>query len=379
MSPKYTVYGNDDFDRKIESDLQNIRNTILTLFPEKDISAIILGGGYGRGEGGVVVKNGKMCLYNDYDMFMITNNISYKKKKEYQEKIFKASEELTEKIGIDVDFGPLKNKNELKKMPFTLMYYELKKGHKVIYGNKNSLRYLPDYDINKIPKDEMLNYMLNRGVGLFLAYQKITKTKNSETDLEFVERNIYKALMACGDIFLLFEEKYNYLYTARMQSMKILKNNEIIQDRNFLKYYEDSINYKLHPVNKFDHLDVKLEYTLKVFEKFYLYAFSEYWQRNIPSFDVYYPMLSQEAVPKCRNIKNLLKNNLLNIKEVGCKNFSFKFSMNYPRYRLFFALPYFLFNCEIKDVILRKVLGIDRNLSKRDKIKRFLLLWNRFN
>jgi len=379
MSSVYTVYGNSDLDNQIDSDMKLIVRTALETLPEKDVTAIILGGGYGRGQGGVGFKNGNMTLYNDYDMFMVTNNISRNQKSEYLKKIMHACENLKDKIDIDVDFGPLKNINELENIPRTIMYYELKKGHKVIYGDRHILDKLPEYDIGTLPEEEALNYMLNRGVGLLLASKRLSiKNKNLE-DKEFIERNIYKAIMACGDIFLLFENSYSYSYTERLEAMKTFKNNDVIRENGFYQYYKDSINYKLKPVNQFELLQDKFNYALKAFENFYLYSFAKYWNTSITSPEDYYSLLYDKGISSCKKFKDLPKNLLLNTKIIGLKKFSLKFYLSYPRYRLFFVLPHLLFNFEINDEIYSKALSIDAKASIEEKIKKYLALWNRFN
>ncbi|MCP4177248.1 MAG: hypothetical protein GY756_05735 [bacterium] len=377
MPCKYTVYGNKELDIKIDSDMELIVKTALGVVPEKDISAIILGGGYGRGQGGVSFVGGKMGLYNDYDMFMVTKNVSRDKKRKYFNLLFNECEKLKDIVGVDVDFGPLKNLNELENLPFTLMYYELKKGHEVIYGQKNILDLLPEHDINNIPSEEALNYMLNRGVGLLLAYDKFALKEKSRSDNEFIERNIFKALMACGDIFLILEKKYSYSYTDRCKLISTFKDRDIIKNENFIEYYIKSINYKLKPENRFELIQDDLNKTIVFFKQFYLYAFSKYWNTEINSFEEYYSMLEKSGIATCKEYK--LKNILLNMKEVGHKNFDINFYLNYPRYRLFFILPYFLFKYRINSNTLYKALGTTSNISVKDKHFRFLRLWNRFN
>ena len=375
----YTVYGDSAFDKKISSDMKLISDSILSVIPSNDIAAIILGGGYGRGEGGVVIKGNSMSLYNDYDMFLVTNDISKNKKKEYAEKVFEISEKLTEQIGVDVDFGPLKNISELRKMPFTLMYYELKEGHKVIYGEKNILDVLPLYSVNNLPVSEALNLMLNRGVGLMLAGERLKKEDLPEEDNEFIERNIFKAIMAAGDIFLMTKKKYNFSYVDRLKSIETFTGNPILAEDGFIDYYKMSLNYKLQPKNDFEHLKKRYKYTLKVFKKFYLYAFNNFWKSNINDFTQYNACLTRLGIAK-EPYFNLIKNLYLNTTEIGFKNFSVKYFLKYPRFRLFFMLPYFLFREEIElEASKRKILGVSKRSSEEELFQRFMKIWNRFN
>ncbi len=375
----YTVYGDSEFDKKITSDMELVSKSILSVIPGKDIAAIILGGGYGRGEGGVAFKNGSMSLYNDYDMFLVTNDISKNKKNEYAGKVFDASEKLAEKIGVDVDFGPLKNIRELKNMPFTLMYYELKKGHKVIYGDKNILDNLPLYSVENLPITEALNLMLNRGVGLMLAGRKLGNKKLSENDNEFIERNIFKAIMAAGDIFLMTQKTYNYSYVSRLNSIECFKNNQLLLENGFIDYYKMSINYKLQPENHFKLIRERYFYTLEAYKKFYLYIFNYYWGSKAGNFAEYSELLSTQGIAKDTCL-SLLKNIYLNISEIGLSNFSLKYLAKYPRLRLFMLLPYFLFDDKsIAENDRNKILGVSKTTPEKEQFQRFLKIWNRFN
>jgi hypothetical protein len=380
MKLKYTVSGDKKFDDKIDKDMKLVTETILATLPGEDIAAIILGGGYGRGEGGVVHSNGKMFLYNDYDMFMVTENISAAKKSEYNSVIFEVSEKLSEKIGIDVDFGPIKNRNELPEMPFTLMYYELKEGHKVTYGDSDILLTLPNYDIKDIPDEELIKLMLNRGVGLLLAGRKLFDPQKKSEDNEFIERNIFKALMAAGDVFLFTENAYNYSYVNRLKSVEAYKNEPLMKDDDFIRYYKMSLDYKLSPSNEFDLMEERYNYTIEVFKKFYLAAFSKYWNKNIADFSEYFKELLDSGISEPVNLKGLLKNCVLNYKKIGFKYFSIKFFLKYPRYRLFFVLPHFLFNEKtIDSKSLRGYLGLGACVDETVLFEKFIKLWNRFN
>jgi hypothetical protein len=83
----YTINGSIEFEQKITSDMKAIVNRVTTVVGESDLVAIILGGGYGRGEGGVRVIDGNELLFNDYDLFVISKSISRSKLKTYQNKL----------------------------------------------------------------------------------------------------------------------------------------------------------------------------------------------------------------------------------------------------------------------------------------------------
>ena len=64
---KYTVNSNDKVDKQLDSYFGLITNEVINLIG-KNIVAIVLFGSFGRGEGGVVIKNNKVKPVNDFDI-----------------------------------------------------------------------------------------------------------------------------------------------------------------------------------------------------------------------------------------------------------------------------------------------------------------------
>ncbi len=377
MSSKYTVYGSNVIENKIDNDLELIRKTVLKEIPEKDISALILGGGYGRGEGGVLFDADNELTFNDYDFFVITPKLSSARKKHYNSIFYQLHKELTPKIGIDVDFGPIVFENTIPKIPFSLMWFELKYGHIVIYGNKKILQTLPEYKGNNIPLVEALNLLLNRASGLVFAEKKIQSDKaNSQEDIEFIIRNIMKARIAAGDAILMTNRTYDHSYVRRMELLKKIKDKPIILKNNFFEIYSEAMEYKLKPEHK-KFVDAGLEKifeeTKNVYREIYLYTFSKYFGKSLNDFDEYLSALKNEK--KAFSLKQSAKNFVLNFMFDKFKHPIPRVYFKYPRFRLFFSIPYLLFSKPF-DNELRKMLSADTD----EKIyENYVKLWNRFN
>jgi hypothetical protein len=381
MKNRYTVYGDKAFDAMIDEYMVQIKDAVLEVMPEEYLSALILGGGYGRGEGGVFIENGKMELYNDFDFFVISNNLSRAKMNEYYHKLFEVGEKLTEKIGIDVDFGPFRNISDLANMKFTMMWYELKQAHIVIYGDDKILDAIPDFKAEEIPLSEAMGLTLNRSVGLLLAKQRLENVENLTTpDKDFIERNIYKAAMAAGDAFLICNHIFNHSYVARMDLMDQFKDDKIIKENKFLELYKRSILYKLKPVRKnLSHKELSSLHSevLDIYKKFFLFVAGKAWRCEFADFKSFGETVLCSKIDADSPIQ-ILKNMILNIKEVGGP-FSLRWFLKYPRYRLFYAVPYFAFMDKTYEENIPAVLGLDSATSEEEKLQQFLRLWERFN
>ena len=69
-STKFTIHDSQDIYHRISSDLDLITQIILNKFT--NIESIVLAGGFGRGEGSVLIVDNDIQPINDYDIYIIT-------------------------------------------------------------------------------------------------------------------------------------------------------------------------------------------------------------------------------------------------------------------------------------------------------------------
>ncbi len=377
---KYTVYGDDAFDRKIDSLLGIVSARVIDAVGRDDLTALVLGGGYGRGEGGVLLNShGEMSLYNDFDIFVITSDISRLKRRHINRVLRNLSPELSITAGIDVDFSPAKNVSELDSCEFTMMWQELKHGHVVIYGQENILDRLPAFDLNNMPHEELARLMLNRGTGLLLARQRLRKSQLEGEDVDFIVRNIWKAVMACGDSYLALHHTYSHSYQRRSELFDAYKDAPEISA--FYQWYKSSIEFKLKPVMpEKDKLQEMLNQAAEFFAKFYLYVFNICLGTQMLNFaQIQKAFYEHPPFAKNENLPQMLKNLIINILEVGPANFNLHLFLRYPRTRLFIVLPAILFDNEANRDYILLLPGISISSSGDKILKSYLKLWNRFN
>ncbi|ARN55853.1 hypothetical protein [Sedimentisphaera salicampi] len=374
MASRYTVYG-DKIDSLIDSHCEIINQAVLSVIPDHVLVAVVLAGGYGRQEGGVFFEDGEEKLYNDYDMFVVIKDGA--KASDYQEKLNALSPSLEEQCGIEVDFGPLKTVSQMKRAPFTLFNYELKYGHKIIWGNKNALDIMPEYEGSRISLMEAAKLLLNRGAGLTLASERLKEGRLDKEKDEFITRNIYKALMAQGDSLIMAEGQYHYSYLKRLEIFNGLQQNPETAQFGLAELYADSMEYKFRPKRNIfskKQLEELLEKTVDLHLQIYCYTMSRLYQTD-NNFEAVLYSIKNKQMQNC-SLKQILKNVVLNSRTCGFENFSFKWYLKYPRYRLFYVLPHFLGD---KTLDLRQIccaLGCEKEDRKRE---RFMRLWERFN
>lgn len=361
---RYTLKGDAAFDKMLDKHLTDISEAVKNSDVSDDIVAIVLGGGYGRGEGGVFeTPDGQKKLYNDLDLFVIAKNLRRSRLKKIDSTLLSLGKVLSDMIGVDVDFGPAKNLKQLAKMPFTMMWQELREGHVVIFGDNDVLNLLPDYDLHNLPRSEGLRLLLNRGAGLLFARQKLEQEKISTEDCDFIGRNLYKAVLACGDVFLLLRKKYCLSVNDRLRLLEEIDADDV-------ELYRQAVLFKLSPeICSIQQLRSLQEVVFRLFEKACLHFFSICYGLAINNFQeldhalkLHGPFIQESGIKDI--IKNLIKN-FIYMRRFGCNSL---FSAASPRLKLLHVLLGLLFEH-------RAYSGYNNSVKE----KKFLMCWNQLN
>ena len=245
---RFTLDGSERLERTIAEDVRMISAAAVNAVGADNLAAVILGGGYGRGEGAVLREGGVESVYNDYDFFVVTPTASRRRNARIAGILRETGKRLEPDVGVHVDFGRPLPQSRLPWLPYELMMMELKMGHAVLHGPSDILAAMPGYDPQRVPLVEGTRLLMNRSVGLIQARMLLAERRAlTDDEREFAMRNTYKALMAAGDAVLFVNESYSPSYARRLRifdglSLKGVPRGEQLRDR-----YHDAIEFKLRP------------------------------------------------------------------------------------------------------------------------------------
>lgn len=180
----------------IERDLALVCETVAKKDPK--LRALVLTGGFSRGEG--TVRDGRPV--NDYDLVAVRGapggDAQYRA----------LAHQLSQEVGIEVDVLPVAS----ARLPFVgrkLFWLDAKLGARVIWGDADALRRLPDLRPERIPRMEAARLLGNRAAGLLLALP----TSDDPQPPEQCDLQATKAALAAMDATLLSRG----LYAPRMR------------------------------------------------------------------------------------------------------------------------------------------------------------------
>ena len=174
-------------------------------------AGLVLGGGYGRGEGGATAAH---RLYNDLDLFVFLD-APEAVFPSFAQRLAPVAAAFTARLGVDVDFT-LRTAARLRRDGRRLMVQELLRGHVALDP--------ADFDLAAwsgvrpraaadLPAGEAARLVMNRGMGLEFARRRLAA--NGGRADAFVLRNLNKAVLGAGDARLIAEGRYAWRLDAR--------------------------------------------------------------------------------------------------------------------------------------------------------------------
>lgn len=307
MKSKYTFAYNAQIEVLLDSFMATLSKKISESSIAKYIEFVVLGGGYGRGEGGILQAENTCKLYNDLDFFVLTcNNVSDSQLSEVDSFFKVLSKELEKLVEIDVDFSKAVKVAYASERLDVMAWKEMALGANVIFGNKQKFKeiFTSKAKDKIILASEMMKLAMNRISGLVFAFEKLHNTEIlTNRDNDFIARNINKAILATGDIYLANKNTLPLLVAERLLLIERLNQVQIAQN------YKLAVEFKAFP---------KIDFTKQQFEERLLNAVCLLKKSCIEN----YPYLSK------RNFKRFLKDIVLNLKlKKEFSRFGLKFSM----------------------------------------------------
>jgi hypothetical protein len=233
---------------RIQRDLRTVIAAVLeAVTPVRPVTAIALAGGFGRGEGGVILRNGRPAPVNDYDITLTIPPASVFVKRRVRKVLADLSQRLEKELGIAVDLDA-RDPKDLARAPNIILWYEIQAGNKILWGDANAFKPMPPLDPAKIPLWDGTLLLFNRASGLLLAKRMLL-----EKDFGDVEKKTHfviqlsKAALALGDCLLIREKRYCASYTERMLRAHEVNLADVPNGREIIRQYKEMLELKVRP------------------------------------------------------------------------------------------------------------------------------------
>ncbi|MDX2175665.1 MAG: hypothetical protein SF028_04255 [Candidatus Sumerlaeia bacterium] len=242
MTRRFATHGSDAFNAWMEERVAEIAADAARALGG-NLVALVLGGGYARGEGGVVRVDGRELPYNDLDFTVIVRG----SKRAAADALAEVSRKHHPIVGIDVDFSRPLTVDDVRRWPHWLMWTDLLAGHRVVQGAEDALTAnAPARLKGSPPLIEGTRLLLNRGAGLLWASLVLAGAEPAP-DPTFVERNLHKCALAIGDSLIIAAGRHRTRYEGRDAILAELVEERFQGFADMLAPYRDALRFRLEP------------------------------------------------------------------------------------------------------------------------------------
>ena len=378
MSQRFTIDGSDALEGHLEAICQEVLAGVRRLVPSSRLDGLLLGGGYGRGEGGVLKTAAGDQPYNDLEFYVFAHGNAVFAEREFRQPLHELGESLSPRAGLEVEFKVLTLDKLARSVP-SMFHYDLVAGHRWQMGDDTMLvRCEHHRDPAKIPLHEATRLLMNRCSGLLFSAERLARQIFNEADADFVGRNLAKAQLAFGDVLLTAHGEYHWSCGERHSRLGRMAAVNGLSLAELTRHHAQGVEFKLHPTRSTEsradlaarHAELKT-----IGQKVWLWLESKRLKENFTSARDY----GCSAAHKCPETSSL-RNRFVNGRAFGATSF---LCGRYPRERLLNALSLILWEpAALEDTVLCRRVQRQLRTTAQDLaglVSAYTRIWNRFN
>lgn len=248
---RFTLDGDEALESRLCRLCQQVGSSVLTgIVPRSRLEAIVLAGGYGRGEGGVLRTAEGDRPYNDLEFYVFVRGSTFINERRYGGDLHLLAHRLSAAAGVEVEFKIL-SLARLQRSPVSMFSYDLLMGHRWVHGHEGLFAGCSHHrNAADIPLHEATRLLMNRCSGLLFALERLHRPELTAEDKDFVGRNLAKARLALGDVVLAATGRYHWSCRERERRLVDLDWSDYASWPwlpAVLQQYRRGVAFKLHP------------------------------------------------------------------------------------------------------------------------------------
>lgn len=374
---RFTRDGSDALEEMLKRLCQNVAERVKKLIPEQILDALVLGGGYGRGEGGVLRLNHQDHPYNDLEFFLFLGGPVRWNERKFGAALHELAEELSEEAGLEVEIK-VTSLQTLRRSSGSMFFYDLVCGHHVVIGSPEILEGFDHLrDATSISLHESLRLLMNRCSGLLFSLDRLRASDFSAEDTDFVGRNLAKAQLAVGDVVLSALGRYHW---SCLEREKRLQNVETDLPLEAIRaHHRRGVQFKLRPrcsqLNRSELLKLHGEVSETAW-MVWRWLEAQRLAKPVPTPTAYADLRASKC-PETRALKNLL----IRMRTFGFRGVFHSRAFRYPREAMLNTLPLLLWgerNSSRSHAFLANQL-VEEVTRWTDGVAAYTKLWKSFN
>lgn len=378
MTQRFTTDGSESLEQCLAGWCAGFTQDVRDAISPAHLEAIVLGGGYGRGEGGVLRSGKADKPYNDLEFYIFVRGPLLLRERQYKNQIARITHAWSEKTALEFE-SKILSFEKIKRSPVSMFYHDLVVGHRWLLGDAQEFFDCDQHRAaHRIPLHEATRLMMNRSSGLLFSEALLEKEDFANADADFVRRNISKAQLAIGDVVLTAFGRYHWSCRERRRRLEKLESIASLPWlTEIISHHQLGVLFKLHPFTSNESKSILAREHAEVTAlagKVFLWLEERRLGQPFKSLRQY-AFNKRPKQPDTHPLRNFL----INLRTFGPGGFS----LRYPRERLLESLALLLWTPEAldNDLALQK---LQKDLATRETtfaglVHAYEILWRRFN
>jgi hypothetical protein len=237
-----TLRGGAQVEAGLRAVLESAADRVAAVAPAGSVRALVLLGGYGRGEGGVLVEGGRERPHNNLDLLLAARGLDAGTRAELKLKLDEALEQVAREAQVGIDLS-VHDDTALARDECRVIWYDARHGHKTLLGDVSFLPGLRQFSVERIPATDALDLLVNRGTLLLINELLVARDPASPATRRNVVKHAAKAVIGYGDALLFFLGAYHWSYAERQRRMAARGD----VDAGFRRLYDDAMEFRFRP------------------------------------------------------------------------------------------------------------------------------------
>jgi rhamnosyltransferase len=385
---QFTVDGSEALENQLARVCEKVLAGVRGLVPENKLEALVLGGGYGRGQGGVLKTSSGDAPYNDLEFYVFMRGNRVLNERNFHRPLEELGERLSAEAGLHVEFK-VDSLARLRRSLITMFSYDLVSGHRILLGEESIFNGCEHHrDAAAISLAEATRLLFNRCTGLLLAKERLMKRELTLEEADFVGRNLAKAQLALGDVVLVTEGKYHWNCVERKKALdELAAGHQQPWVEEVRRHHAAGVDFKLHPrriLKSWEEFQAEHDTISRLAKQVWLWLESRRLKKTFSSAREYAfdNALKCGDSPAGRQRSQVLRNVLLNVRTFGVGNVFNPGALRYPRERLLNSLPLLLWDEPLNDLRVKYFLQKELRTTASDWqgfVAAYKAVWPKFS
>jgi hypothetical protein len=377
QTARFTLDGGDELETHLACVCKKVLAGIQRIVPPCKFEGLLLGGGYGRGEGGVLKTESGDQPYNDLEFYVFIHGNDWLNERRFGEALRHLAHQLTPNAGVEIEFKIIST-NKLRRSPPSMFYYDLVMGHRRLWGDEKLLTGCEHHcNAKNLPLSEATRLLMNRCSGLLFAREKLKLEPLTMEDADFAGRNLAKAQLAFGDAVLTAFGQYHWSCLERHKRLRQLLVTETLPWLDEAReHHAAGVEFKLHPRRMFTSCET-LEKQHKEITAFALQVWLWLESRRLGCHFQSVRDYALSSPNKCPSA-NPWRNRVLNAIAFGPIAFFHACSCRHPNERNLKTLALLLWDTSLPESALLDSLQVHADRTET-LVRNYQKIWSRFN